>query len=89
MCFRTCNLINGQPIGTSLSEFGSSPGRPPFTSMIIRYPASSSCVSITPDESSTWVTEDSLPQGRVMGNFVIMPNGKFFLVNGGNTGVVL
>jgi hypothetical protein len=51
-----------------------------------RYAASASCVSIAPDMSSHWVTEDPLPQGRVMGNMVIMPNGQLFLVNGANTG---
>ncbi|KAF8587998.1 copper radical oxidase [Ramaria rubella] len=54
---------------------------------IAQYPASDSCVSITPDVSVNWVTEDSLPGGRVMGNFILMPNGKIFLVNGGGTGV--
>ncbi|KIJ49410.1 copper radical oxidase [Sphaerobolus stellatus SS14] len=52
-----------------------------------QYPASDSCVSITPDVSGDWVTEESLDQGRTMGNFVLLPDGNVFLVNGANTGV--
>jgi len=51
------------------------------------YPTSNSCVNITPDNSTTWVTDDPLPQGRTMGNFVLLPDQTVFLVNGANTGV--
>ncbi|KAF8491027.1 glyoxal oxidase [Gautieria morchelliformis] len=54
---------------------------------VAQYPSSDSCVNITPDVSTNWVTDDALPHGRVMGSFVFMPNGKLFLVNGAGTGV--
>ncbi|KLO12283.1 glyoxal oxidase [Schizopora paradoxa] len=51
------------------------------------YPASSSCVRITPDQSSSYTEDDALPEGRVMLSFVLLPNGKILGVNGANTGV--
>ncbi|KAG9104941.1 hypothetical protein FRC06_005008 [Ceratobasidium sp. 370] len=54
---------------------------------LVTYPADSSCVSMTPDVSSDWKTEETMPFGRTMGNFILLPNGKVFLVNGANTGV--
>ncbi|KLO12277.1 glyoxal oxidase [Schizopora paradoxa] len=53
---------------------------------IAAYPASSSCVSITPDLAGTYSEDDPLPEGRVMVSFAILPNGKIFAVNGANTG---
>lgn len=87
--FRTCNLINGVTPGISHSEYFGYLGMAfSWIHLLHRYQASSSCVNITPDLSNNWVTDDSLAQGRVMGNLVIMPNGKLFLVNGANTGNV-
>ncbi|CAE6410335.1 unnamed protein product [Rhizoctonia solani] len=54
---------------------------------LVTYPADASCVSMTPDVSTDWKDEDTMPLGRTMGNFVILPNGKIFLGNGANTGV--
>lgn len=54
---------------------------------LISVPASDSCISITPQSSNQWVEEDSLPEGRVMGNAILLPDGTFFVVNGANTGV--
>ncbi|CAE6530219.1 unnamed protein product [Rhizoctonia solani] len=54
---------------------------------LVTYPADASCVSMTPDVSVDWKEEDTMPFGRSMGNFVNLPNGKLFLVNGANTGV--
>ncbi|CUA72303.1 hypothetical protein RSOLAG22IIIB_00968 [Rhizoctonia solani] len=54
---------------------------------LVTYPADASCVSMTPDVSVDWKDEDTMPFGRSMGNFVLLPNGKLFLVNGANTGV--
>ncbi|KAF8530384.1 glyoxal oxidase [Hysterangium stoloniferum] len=54
---------------------------------LAKYPTSDSCVNITPDKSTTWVTDDSLPQGRTLGNLVLLPDQTVFLVNGANTGV--
>lgn len=55
--------------------------------VLYRYPADASCVSMSPDVSVDWKTEESMPFGRSMGNFILLPNGKVFLVNGANTGV--
>lgn len=49
---------------------------------IAAYPADATCVSITPDVSTTWVDEDNLFEGRSMGQFVIMPDGRLWLGNG-------
>ena len=42
---------------------------------------------MTPDVSTEWEDDDTLPEGRVMGNFIMLPTGKIFLVNGVNQGV--
>ncbi|POY76183.1 hypothetical protein BMF94_0906 [Rhodotorula taiwanensis] len=49
---------------------------------IAGYPADSTCVSMTPDVSTDWVDEESLPEGRVMGNFIYLPDGRLLLLNG-------
>lgn len=49
---------------------------------IAGYPADSTCVSMTPDVSTDWVDEESLPEGRVMGNFIYLPDGRLVLING-------
>ncbi|KAG8713499.1 hypothetical protein FRC08_013177 [Ceratobasidium sp. 394] len=54
---------------------------------LVTYPADASCVSMSPDVSADWKVEDTMPFGRTMGNFIQLPNGKVFLVNGANTGV--
>ncbi|KAG8965622.1 hypothetical protein FRC00_010175 [Tulasnella sp. 408] len=55
--------------------------------VVVNVPASASCVRITPDVTNTFEEDDDLPDGRVMGNFILLPNGKIFLVNGVNQGV--
>ncbi|SGY66362.1 BQ5605_C004g02665 [Microbotryum silenes-dioicae] len=49
---------------------------------IAAYPADSTCVSMTPDVSTNWVDEDPLPEGRVMGNLISLPDGRFVVING-------
>ncbi|MBW0502782.1 hypothetical protein O181_042497 [Austropuccinia psidii MF-1] len=49
---------------------------------IAAYPADSSCVTITPDTDPTWRDDDPLPEGRSMGNFIFLPDGRLFLLNG-------
>lgn len=49
---------------------------------IVDLPADKSCVRISPDADNTFSDDDDLPEGRVMGNFILLPNGKIFLVNG-------
>lgn len=49
----------------------------------VSYPADASCVTMTPDVDVKWKTIDSLPDsGRVMGNMILLPDGKIFMVNG-------
>ncbi|KAH9942381.1 DUF1929-domain-containing protein [Epithele typhae] len=53
---------------------------------IVDYPASTSCVRITPDLSRSYVQDDPLPEGRSMGQFINLPNGKLLMLNGAETG---
>ncbi|GAA5944057.1 hypothetical protein JCM10213_008985 [Rhodosporidiobolus nylandii] len=46
-------------------------------------PTSKSCVSIQPEAASPeWVDEDDLPEGRGMGNLILLPDQRIFLSNG-------
>ncbi|KAI0373953.1 DUF1929-domain-containing protein [Pilatotrama ljubarskyi] len=54
---------------------------------IAQYKASPSCVKLTPDVSTQYVHEDPLPEGRSMGNLILLPNGKILCLNGAATGV--
>ncbi|KAG8858717.1 hypothetical protein FRB96_004854 [Tulasnella sp. 330] len=49
--------------------------------------ASASCVYMTPDVDQTWYDDDSLPDGRSMSNFIMLPDATLFLCNGANMGV--
>ncbi|KAI0779446.1 copper radical oxidase [Fomes fomentarius] len=53
---------------------------------IAAFNASDSCVRITPDQSSSYVQDDPLPEGRSMGNLINLPNGKILMLNGAQTG---
>ena len=48
---------------------------------------SNSCVRITPDVSQNYEEDDDVPQGRSMGNMIILPTGKILYLNGAQTGV--
>jgi len=37
---------------------------------------------MTPDVSTEWKDEESLPEGRVMGNWIYLPDGRLVLING-------
>ncbi|RXW23509.1 hypothetical protein EST38_g2323 [Candolleomyces aberdarensis] len=50
------------------------------------YPASASCVKLTPDVSGTYAREDPLPEIRVMVNLIQLPDGKVLALNGGQLG---
>nr|XP_018259146.1 glyoxal oxidase [Kwoniella dejecticola CBS 10117]OBR81304.1 glyoxal oxidase [Kwoniella dejecticola CBS 10117] len=50
------------------------------------YPANQSCVKITPDVDLNWYHEDPLDTGRSMGNFINLPDGRLFYVNGAHLG---
>ncbi|KAI8992954.1 DUF1929-domain-containing protein [Trametes punicea] len=53
---------------------------------IAQYKASTSCVKLSPDVSTSYVKEDPLPEGRSMGNLILLPNGKVLCLNGAETG---
>jgi len=53
---------------------------------IAAYPASQSCVKITPDVSTSYVHDDNLPGGRSMGNMVLLPDDRIFVTNGAAMG---
>ncbi|KAG9014896.1 hypothetical protein FRB94_009054 [Tulasnella sp. JGI-2019a] len=54
---------------------------------IAEYPADASCVKITPDVSQDWIDEgETLPDGRAMGSFIVLPDATILLTNGVNTG---
>ncbi|KAF8301419.1 DUF1929-domain-containing protein [Clavulina sp. PMI_390] len=58
----------------------------PNDNVIIDIAASKSCVRIAPDGDQTWHDDTSLPEGRTMGNFIILPDATLFLLNGGGMG---
>ena len=43
-------------------------------------------LQITPESDPTWQEEDSLDQGRTMGQFIILPDGRLWMGNGGALG---
>ncbi|KAJ6521956.1 glyoxal oxidase [Mycena vulgaris] len=53
---------------------------------IAAFPASKSCVRITPDVAKTYTRDDPLPEGRSMGNLVFLPDGRVLCLNGAGTG---
>ncbi|TCD68055.1 hypothetical protein EIP91_011600 [Steccherinum ochraceum] len=54
---------------------------------IAAFPASSSCVNITPDVSQNYNEDDDMLEARSMMNLVYLPDGRLFGVNGAGTGV--
>lgn len=54
------------------------------------YPASNDCQRITPEPTdgsqAQYVKDDNMLEGRTMGQFIILPNGKLLVVNGGLNG---
>lgn len=54
------------------------------------YPASKDCQRITPEpqdgSAPQYVQDDDMIDGRTMGQFIILPDGTLFLVNGGLNG---
>lgn len=55
--------------------------------IIPTYAASASCVTLTPDVSGSYTSDDPLPEGRSMLNFILLPDGKVFGVNGAKMGM--
>ena len=54
------------------------------------YPASKDCQRITPEpgdgSNPAYVQDDDMLEGRTMGQFIILPNGKLLMINGGLNG---
>ena len=54
------------------------------------YPASKDCQRITPEPMDgspvAYIQDDNMLEGRTMGQFIILPNGKLLVVNGGLNG---
>lgn len=49
---------------------------------ITAVPADNTCVRIAPEGDGKYYDDDLLPEGRTMGNFVYLPDGKLWLGNG-------
>ncbi|KAF7300487.1 hypothetical protein HMN09_00933100 [Mycena chlorophos] len=49
-------------------------------------PASNDCQMITPEGDGVYHQLDDMPEGRTMGQFIILPTGKLLVVNGGLNG---
>jgi len=54
------------------------------------YPASKDCQRLTPEPTDgsapTYEQDDDMLEGRTMGQFIILPNGKLLMINGGLNG---
>ncbi|PVF94465.1 DUF1929-domain-containing protein [Serendipita vermifera] len=54
---------------------------------LINIGGSASCIKISPATENTWQDDDSLPQGRVMGSAILLPDSTVVILNGANQGV--
>lgn len=54
---------------------------------LINITADTSCIKISPATSLDWQEEDYLPEGRVMGNAILLPDGTVLVLNGALRGV--
>lgn len=50
------------------------------------FPASTSCVRLTPDVSPSYTEDDPLPEARVMASFIALPDGTVLNLNGAGLG---
>lgn len=54
------------------------------------YPASSKCHRLEPEpqdgSAAAYVEDDPMPEGRTMGQFILLPDGSMLVVNGGRNG---
>ncbi|KAK4687301.1 hypothetical protein P7C73_g2818, partial [Tremellales sp. Uapishka_1] len=53
---------------------------------IVANVADDTCVTISPDVEAKWYQDDSLDTGRSMGQFINLPDGRLFFVNGCHLG---
>ncbi|KEI36617.1 uncharacterized protein L969DRAFT_90591 [Mixia osmundae IAM 14324] len=49
---------------------------------IAAYPAMNSCVRITPDVSANFEEDDDMLENRIMGNGIMLPDGRMVVLNG-------
>ena len=67
--------------GTNLNNLQWVPG-----AWLVSYPADTSCVTISPDIDLNWYHDDPLAAGRSMGQFINLPDGRLFMLNGAGKG---
>ncbi|KDN52350.1 copper radical oxidase [Tilletiaria anomala UBC 951] len=83
----TILFCGGTVLDESLWGSYTAPGTP-----ILDVTASDDCSSITPENpdgsqtNQNFVTEDKMPEGRTMGQFIHLPTGQMLIVNGANKG---
>ncbi|KAK4451120.1 copper radical oxidase [Podospora aff. communis PSN243] len=54
---------------------------------VLRIPADKSCTSLNPlDEKPVWTDFDPLPEGRIMGSTIILPDLTILVINGARMG---
>src|SRR5258708_40203620 len=67
--------------GQNINNWTLSPG---FMNQVV----STDCVRITPDEGGGWSEDAGLPEGRTMGDLILLPVGKMFLLNVAQQGLI-
>lgn len=80
---QTILFCGGTSLG-SAKKWGNEGG--PAT-MVTERAASTSCTQISPLGNKQWEDQDDLPEGRSMGQFIQLPDGKLWFGNGVTTGV--
>ncbi|KAK0648097.1 glyoxal oxidase N-terminus-domain-containing protein [Cercophora newfieldiana] len=80
----TINFCGGVTL-TKDELVGSVDGPPKLD--VLKVPADKSCTSIRPlDASPAWTDFDWLPEGRIMGNAIILPDLTILVINGAGVG---
>ncbi|SPO24968.1 Glyoxaloxidase 2 [Ustilago trichophora] len=79
----TILFCGGMSLG-KVSNWGNEGGP---TIAVSELPASTSCEQISPLQGGAWEAVDNLPQGRSMGQFIQLPDGRIWFGNGVTTGV--
>ncbi|KAJ1032445.1 hypothetical protein NDA16_000469 [Ustilago loliicola] len=78
----TVLFCGGMSLGKT-SNWGNEGGP---TIAVSQLPASTSCEQISPLAGGSWEAVDDLPQGRSMGQFIQLPDGRIWFGNGVTTG---
>jgi hypothetical protein len=80
----TVNFCGGVSLTTD-QLVGSHDGPPKLD--VLRVPADKSCTSLNPlDEKPVWTDFDPLPEGRIMGSTIILPDLTILVINGARMG---